>query len=63
MNNKVKAGRFDPARSDYIMIAVQYSKTSSGKIVLMGEKLDAPGVMIVKTFDTLDQAIDYADNN
>ena len=45
------------------MTSVQYSKTSDGKIILMGETADAPGVMVVKTFDTLDQAIEYADNN
>lgn len=45
------------------MVSVQYSKTSDGKVLLMGETLDAPGVMVAKTFDTLDQAIEYADNN
>ena len=45
------------------MTSVQYSKTSDGKIILMGETSDGPGVMVVKTFDTLDQAIEYADNN
>ena len=45
------------------MTSVQYSRTSDGKIILMGETLDAPGVMVVKSFDTLDEAIEYADNN
>lgn len=45
------------------MTAVQYSKTSDGKILLMGETTDAPGVMVVKTFGTIAQAIEYADNN
>lgn len=45
------------------MVAVQYSKTSDGKILLMGETLDAPGVMVVKTFNTFDEAVEYADNN
>ena len=49
---------------DNLKIRVGYQfKTSDGKIVLMGEKLDAPGAIIVKMFDTLDDAINYADNN
>lgn len=45
------------------MVAVQYSKTSDGSILLMGETLDNPGVVISKKFNTLDLAIEYADNN
>jgi hypothetical protein len=45
------------------MIAVQYSKTSDGKVLLMGEKLDEPGVMVVKKFNTFNEAVEYADNN
>ena len=45
------------------MTSVQYSKTSDGKILLMGEKTDALGVIVVKTFNTFDEAIEYANNN
>ena len=45
------------------MTSVQYSKTSDGKILLMGETLETPGVMVVKTFDTFNEALEYADNN
>lgn len=45
------------------MKKVQYSKTSDDKILLMGEELDAPGIMLVKIFNTFDEALEYADNN
>ncbi len=45
------------------MVAVQYSRTSDGKVLLMGENLDTPGVVLVKTFDTFNEAVEYADNN
>ena len=45
------------------MVAVQYSRTSDGKILLMCETLDNPGVIVAKTFDTFNEALEYADNN
>lgn len=45
------------------MISVQYSKTSEGKVVLMGETLDNPGIVISKTFNSFDEAVEYADNH
>lgn len=45
------------------MIAVQYSKLSTGKILLMGEYADEPGVLISKQFNTFDEAVAYADAN
>lgn len=45
------------------MLAVQYSRISDGKILLMGGTLENPGVVVAKTFDTFDEAVEYADNN
>ena len=45
------------------MTSVQYSQTSDGKILLMGETLENPGVIVAKTFDTFNEAVEYADNN
>lgn len=44
------------------MIAVNYTKLSNGKILLQGENKDTLEI-IVKEFDTFDEAVEYADNN